>query len=75
MYPFRENYKCPDCKTGTMKWQGEYFASTYVLGRSFCDNPECVNNKERGYANLLKLIGCKKDKGESPEWMRSGRHG
>ncbi|MFX1537755.1 MAG: hypothetical protein ACFFDI_26455 [Promethearchaeota archaeon] len=46
MYPYREDYKCPDCETGTMKWEGQLFASTYVLGRYFCDNPECINHRD-----------------------------
>lgn len=45
-YPYRSDYKCPDCKIGTMKWQGEEFHSTYVLGRSYCDNPKCQNSRE-----------------------------
>ena len=45
-YPHRDDYKCPECKTGTMKWKGMEFHSTYVLGMSFCDNPDCVNHED-----------------------------
>ena len=46
-YPYRPDYKCPNCKVGTMKWEGMEFHSTYVLGLSYCDNPCCINSKER----------------------------
>lgn len=49
-YPYRDDFKCPECKTGTMKWQGMEFHSTYVLGQSFCDNPECINNRNNYFS-------------------------
>lgn len=45
-YPYSSDYKCPVCRTGTLKWQGMEFHSTYVLGRHFCDNPECPENRD-----------------------------
>lgn len=52
LYPHRDDYKCPTCKTGTKKWRGELFASTYVLGMSWCDNPNCPESKEH-FTNLF----------------------
>jgi hypothetical protein len=45
-YPYRGDYQCPECKTGTMKWHGMEFHSNCVLGMSFCDNPDCVNHED-----------------------------
>ena len=56
-YPYRPDYKCPDCKSGTMKWRAEEFHETYTLGRSFCDNPRCPNNEK----NWLRLTVTKEE--------------
>lgn len=56
-YPYRPDYKCPDCKSGTMKWQAEEFHATYTLGRNFCDNPRCPNNEK----NWLRLTVTKEE--------------
>ncbi len=58
-YPYREPYPCPDCKTGTMKWEGQIFSTTYVLGYCFCDNEDCVNHRKYflNPALLLSKLG------------------
>lgn len=68
-YPHRDDYKCPDCETGTMKWQGEIFASTYVLGMMYCDNPDCMNHRDN-YFNFDKMKAQLKSNRGLPEEKR-----
>ncbi len=56
MYPYRASYRCPDCVKGTMTWRGEEFHGTYVLGRSYCDNPHCPNYKDNWLRPMLPSL-------------------